>query len=50
MLGLNKSEITKKIKFRYHEDAFINQNKELGIVADRIADAVAEVIEKIIKK
>jgi len=29
---------------------FINQNKELGIVADRIADAVAEVIEEIIKK
>ena len=46
MLGLNKSEVAKKIKFSYHEITFENQNTQHGILADRIADAVATLIEE----
>jgi hypothetical protein len=38
--------VTKKIKFSYRETKFDNLNAQLGILADRIADATDSVIEE----
>jgi UDP-N-acetylmuramyl tripeptide synthase len=46
MLGLSKSDIAGKIKFSYHGVMVTSKNRELEVVADRIADTVATAIEE----